>query len=148
MATHTIALPRSLDLSSIEFAQKIQFLPEADEYVIDFQELEWVEPFGMLFVSNAIQEAVEHHPNRSFNFQGARLSYAAHMGFFQALGIDFVIADNVVIVICSVTRIGSKCRAAVIKDVVFDSYIGAAVYPYTLCVNILLERTYIVNVAV
>ena len=92
MTTRTILLPRSLDLSSTGFTQTIQTLPEADEYILDFQQLEWVEPFGMLFVANAIRKAVEHYPNKSFtasNLDSKRLSYAAHMGFFQALGLNF-----------------------------------------------------------
>ena len=59
-----------------------------DEYILDFEALEWVEPFGMLWVSGEIQR----HSNQGTRFLAKNFtvnSYAAHMGFFQALGMNY-----------------------------------------------------------
>ena len=59
MKPHTVELPSRLDFeSSLSFVEQLRKLPEAEEYCFDFKNLRWVEPFGLLFVANAINYSV------------------------------------------------------------------------------------------
>lgn len=99
MATkHTINIPYRLDLpSSINFCNKLQNLPEADEYLFDFSQINWVEPFGMLLVAMEIRRAIAKHKDKKFKLeiysddpnQNKAISYASHMGFFDF----FIVGD-------------------------------------------------------
>ncbi len=91
MKEHTIIIPRTLDLrAALKWASNLFCSPNADRYYIDFKEMEWVEPFSLLFLSSNIRRFKAMKPASEFlakNFQ--RHSYAAHMGFFRTLNIDF-----------------------------------------------------------
>ena len=78
--------------SAIQLAEEIRNLPEDREYVLDFSEMSWVHPFGMLYVARAIRDLQIRYPDcelisENMDRAGAG-SYAAYMGFFQACGID------------------------------------------------------------
>lgn len=93
MKLHTVELPSRLDFeSSLSFVEQLRKLPEAEEYCFDFKNLRWVEPFGLLFVANAINQCVSQHGSckfmaKNYDWEGAH-SYAAHMGFFQYFGLN------------------------------------------------------------
>jgi len=89
MSTITIPVPRDYTLqNSLDFGQSLMTYPEADECIIDFQVPGWVTPFGMLFVSSAIQCFRQAHPTTAFTAINYNNAYARHMGFFQACGFD------------------------------------------------------------
>jgi anti-sigma regulatory factor (Ser/Thr protein kinase) len=84
-------VPDQLDLStSLGFARALRSQPEAKEYIFDFQQLRWLEPFPMLYLSSQLRRFASQHAGCRFgvaNFE--ELGYASHMGFFQAFGLDF-----------------------------------------------------------
>lgn len=91
MKTHTVKVPGSLNLEgSLELARELRELPEADRYILNFRELHWVEPFGMLFAADHVRKLSRKRREARFLARSFRNNtYAAHMGFFQALGVDF-----------------------------------------------------------
>lgn len=85
-----ISLPVSLDLNSA-MGLSIYFrdMAHAEKYIIDFGNVKNVEPFGMLMVSSQLYRLKHRHPDSEFNYQNySNLSYAGHMGFFQAFGLN------------------------------------------------------------
>lgn len=87
-----IAAPTSLTLpEAISFCELIQTLEVEQEYLFDFSRTTGlVEPFGMLMVSSEIRKLIRKHPESKVRCSGFRhMSYAGHMGFFQAFGLDF-----------------------------------------------------------
>lgn len=91
MKTHIITLPRRLHLeNTVQFSSELQNLPEAEEYLIDFQHVGRIEPFALLFLSCEIQRCRSKHADKFFGVINHQTkSYAAHMGFFKAFGCDF-----------------------------------------------------------
>lgn len=91
LESHTITLPRRLTLeSTIQFANELHEVPESKKYVLDFQLVGRIEPYAMLFLSSEIQRWREKFPESTFAVQNHKSkSYAAHMGFFKAFGVDF-----------------------------------------------------------
>ncbi len=91
MKEYTITIPRRRDLrASLSWASSLFSSPRADKYYIDFKDMEWIEPFTLLFLSSNIQRFEAMNSESEFlpkNFQ--QHTYAAHMGFFKALQIDF-----------------------------------------------------------
>jgi hypothetical protein len=89
MPAATIAIPSSLDLpSALAFAQRVSTLPDADEYVVDFDRMRHVEPFGMLLVSSEIRKLARRGCEPRIicdNFK--HHTYAAHMGFFKSFDL-------------------------------------------------------------
>jgi hypothetical protein len=86
-----IHIPKSLNLQdTLIFSNHLLDLPEVDEYVFDFGNLEWVEPFSMLYLSSEIQLIRERFSTKKFTaINHLSQSYAGHMGFFKAFGCDF-----------------------------------------------------------
>lgn len=91
MASVRIPVPRSLDLpSALAFSVALSKLERADEFDFDFAQTGTVEPFPMLVVSSEIRRLVSRFPDTFIvcsNFK--HMTYAGHMGFFQAFGLDF-----------------------------------------------------------
>lgn len=92
MKSKTIKVPDSLTLASaFEFCEELQHLEDADEYIFDFsQTKKSVEPLGMLLVSSELQRFRAPRTTARFtcsNFQ--HMTYAGHMGFFKAFGLEF-----------------------------------------------------------
>lgn len=86
-----LLIPSRLDLKgALDVSAQIAELPEADGYIFDFSKLEFLEPFGMLFFSSQLRRFRQHHLNCRFKAVHYRKqSYAAHMGFFQAFGLNY-----------------------------------------------------------
>jgi len=91
MTKTLIPVPQSLTLSSaLEFSVTLAKIEQADEFVFDFSNSRHVEPFPMLLVSSEIQRLASRFPNTKTscaNFN--HMTYAGHMGFFQAFGLEF-----------------------------------------------------------
>jgi hypothetical protein len=91
MKEHTIAIPRALDLrASLKWASSLFCSPHADRYWLDFKEMGWIEPFPLLFLASNIRRFKAMKSTSEFrakNFQ--EHGYAAHMGFFRSLKLDF-----------------------------------------------------------
>lgn len=88
-----IVIPSRLELEpSIDFANRLKLEPYADEFRFLFN-LHWVEPFGLLFVSQAICDLQKQYPSSRFSAQvnqyGNASPYAAWMGFYKACNIDY-----------------------------------------------------------
>ena len=85
--THKINMPSNLNFAGGNRAvAKLETLPPADRYILDFSDLRWVEPFPMLQVVSAVQRAISDHPGSKFEARGLTHSYARYMGFFRELG--------------------------------------------------------------
>ncbi len=75
--------------SAVEFAQEICNLPPADTYTFDFGAVGRIEPFALLFLSSELQRCRAKYQASIFQVQGhEHCTYAAHMGFFKAFGLD------------------------------------------------------------
>lgn len=86
-----IKMPRWCTLeNTIEFACQLKVLPEAKRYVFNFSNVQWISPFALLFLSSEIRRYVLGHPDANFEVANyEECSYAAHMGFFKSLGMDY-----------------------------------------------------------
>jgi hypothetical protein len=86
----TISMPSSLELqTSLAFSATVAGIEDAEEYVFDFKSTQNTEPFAMLLVSSEIRRLIRNKPHvrvTCANFK--HMNYAAHMGFFQAFGLD------------------------------------------------------------
>lgn len=91
MARTVIHVPKSLDLpSALAFSIYLADVGVSDEFVFDFAQTGTVEPFPMLLVSSEIRRLVARYPDAKTECANFRhMSYAGHMGFFQAFGLDF-----------------------------------------------------------
>lgn len=91
MNEHTIAIPKLWGLDELlKWGSTLFCSPHADRYYIDFKDMGWMEPFPLLFLSSNILRFQKMHQESEFlpkNFQ--QHPYAAHMGFFRSLSIDF-----------------------------------------------------------
>lgn len=91
MPAVTIRVPETLTPFSVyPFCKLLQTIGPSDEIVFDFSKTTTVEPFGMLVVASEIERCVATHPEIRFrckNFE--QMTYAGHMGFFKAYGLDF-----------------------------------------------------------
>lgn len=101
MAFITVSIPAYLDLASaLSCARQLKAQPESVQFIaLDFNS--WatskahelpLKPFGMLIVSQAICQFKARVPQATIvpmNLPNNEIeSYAAHMGFFQACGVD------------------------------------------------------------
>lgn len=90
MTKFFVKVPRRLTLeSTVKFACELSNLPNADEYIFDYSDVGRIEPFALLFLSSELQRLRSSHPEIKFsvaNFE--KCTYAAHMGFFKAFGLD------------------------------------------------------------
>ncbi|MGD9488164.1 MAG: hypothetical protein AB7W47_09085 [Calditrichaceae bacterium] len=83
--------------SSIQFINHIFDNTGHDEYMFDFNNLSWIEPFSLLYVSKHIKEFLDLNKksNIQFNIPNNKihsrdcLSYADHMAFFRSCGFGF-----------------------------------------------------------
>jgi hypothetical protein len=91
VASLKLLAPASLTLSeSIAFCKSLAEIDEHDEYVFDFSRTGTVEPFPMLLVASEINHLNRRHPAARVACSNFRhMTYAAHMGFFRAFGLDF-----------------------------------------------------------
>ncbi len=89
-----INFPTRLDPGhAINFIDNLHKQPESRHYVFDFKNLNWVEPFSLLYISYHIAVYRSSKPEVkfeaiNFHINNAHL-YAAHMGFFKSFGLDF-----------------------------------------------------------
>lgn len=90
MASHTIKIPRTLDLkAALGMTVDLASIDDASAFYVDFDGVGTVEPFAMLVVSSELQRAAARNPGSTFECRNyERMTYAAHMGFFQAFGYD------------------------------------------------------------
>jgi len=84
-------LVHQLDLfGALNISARLNALPESTAYQIDFSGMSWVEPFGMLFFASQLRRFRAAHVAARFKAIGyEHHGYPAHMGFFQAFGLDY-----------------------------------------------------------
>jgi hypothetical protein len=88
-SSYTIAVPKDLILDDIvKFGNALENIPQVNNYVFDFQEPNYITPFGMLYISNSIVRFRERNQGAKFTAKNCTNSYAGHMGFYQACGFD------------------------------------------------------------
>lgn len=91
MAKKSINVPSSLDLqSALDFSVLLSRTEREDEIEFDFSKTKNVEPFPMLLVSSEIRRLVDRFNDSKISCIGFQhMTYAGHMGFFKAFGLDF-----------------------------------------------------------
>jgi hypothetical protein len=89
--TKEIFVPGSLRLLDvIEFARTLDSLPDEGDVVVDFDAMKIVGPFALLLLSSAFDRQKIKKPKlKILPRHYAHASYAAHMGFFRAIGVNF-----------------------------------------------------------
>lgn len=93
MKVVTLKIPSHCDLfPALEFSRTLASHPtDMDFLMLDFSGLAYVKPFGMLVVAQTIQSFRKRAPQVKIApvpHRSEAERYAAHMGFFQACGID------------------------------------------------------------
>jgi hypothetical protein len=87
----TVKIPQNLSLTeAVNFCNRLWQTEQVEEVMFDFSRLGHVEPFTMAFVAAEISRFTELRSDTSFfanNFE--HHTYAAHMGFFKAFGLDY-----------------------------------------------------------
>jgi hypothetical protein len=90
MAETTLTVPATWNVNNIhEFVRKLWNLETYDQIILDFRHTSWCPPYGMLFLARQIRRFRNSRPEtrfRAINFDDG--SYLAHMGFFQAMGLQ------------------------------------------------------------
>lgn len=91
MSKLIIPVPPSRGLkSTLQWVDELYRLPESDHYTFDFGQMNWIEPFPLLFLSANLRKFRRSKQKARFtatNYQTN--SYAAHMGFFEAFNLHF-----------------------------------------------------------
>lgn len=85
------SLPSRLDIDgAVHAAHSLKNLPEVNLYRLDFSNLKFVEPFGMIYFAIQLRQFRQANPQRKFKAEHYKNhGYAAHMGFFKTFGLDF-----------------------------------------------------------
>jgi hypothetical protein len=91
MSLLTISVPYALTLhTAFQFCAELEKCTTHDEYVLDFSKTQTIEPFGMLLISSEIQRCISINKGSKFSCTNYNhMTYAGHMGFFKAFGLDF-----------------------------------------------------------
>lgn len=86
-----VMIPQNLSLTNaLNFCNRLWDLEDSNEYAFDFANLGRVEPFTMAYVANELKRFRETKPESTFMaLNHKNKSYAAHMGFFKAFGLQF-----------------------------------------------------------
>jgi len=85
-----VNIPSNLNvIQSLSFIDSIFSLPHDDEYIFDFRNLRWSEPFGLLAISYELfRFASKHSSSKLLIKNHEENTYEGHMGFFKAFGLD------------------------------------------------------------
>lgn len=88
-----ITLPYRLNLdNALQFCNELWELEDASAYDFNFENLNFTEPFTMIYVANEIKRFSEEKKLLGATFTAYGFdnkSYQAHMGFFKAFGLDY-----------------------------------------------------------
>ena len=88
-----IKFPKDLDLgNSLDFCIQLDGVQDDTLYNYIPTHLGLVEPFGMLLTSAKIKEFYKKHPKSRHMYNQKKIvynEYAAHMGFYKSLGINY-----------------------------------------------------------
>lgn len=86
-----VNMPKKLNTKeALNFIDTLHALPDDSEYLFDFKDLSWSEPFGLLSVSCELSRFIARHSVSKIgavNFESN--AYEANMGFFKAFGINY-----------------------------------------------------------
>ena len=85
-----VNIPSNLNIAqSLYFIDSIFSLPHDDEYIFDFRNLRWSEPFGLLAISYELYRFSSKHSSSKLLIKNYEANtYEGHMGFFKAFGLD------------------------------------------------------------
>lgn len=86
----TIKIPANLYLNeALKFCNKLWRLGNYEKVIFDFNELNRVEPFTMAYISTELQRFCNTRSQCEYFAENYKHhTYAAHMGFFKAFGLD------------------------------------------------------------
>jgi len=89
-----LRIPSSLGLTgALEFAHKLNDITPSEDLELDFSQVTWVQPFGMLYTAQSIKRFIDENSHINVAIAGIDLtvpaiSYAANVGFFRAWGVE------------------------------------------------------------
>lgn len=84
-----IKIPQNLSLiNAINFCNRLWELKEDENYEFDFGSLALIEPFTMAYVANELKRFSLANPGTCSAINFENHSYAAHMGFYRAFGLE------------------------------------------------------------
>lgn len=89
---YTIKINQALSLfNAINLCNHLWTTPARVERVIfDCSDMRHVEPFSIAYISTEIRRFIVSRPDTKVEFENyARATFAAHMGFFKAVGVDY-----------------------------------------------------------
>jgi len=90
MSSVTIRIPSLTIDNAINSSNELFQLPDSEIYVFDFTDMDWVEPFGMLYLSSQISKYRQNKASSKFcAINHDHCKYAGHMGFFTTFGLNF-----------------------------------------------------------
>lgn len=91
MEKYNIIIPSHLLFNqTLIFIDSFKNLRQIRNYVFDFKNLKRIDPFSLLCLSSEIQIFKHNNPESTFSAKNYEHStYEAHMGFFQAFGLNF-----------------------------------------------------------
>jgi hypothetical protein len=86
-----VKIPHNLPLkNALSFCNGLWNLEHSNHYEFDFKSLGLVEPFTMAYVANELKRFRSTKPSSRFTAKNhENQTYAAHMGFFKAFGLNF-----------------------------------------------------------
>jgi len=86
-----ILVPRNLIFEqTIEFISTFTEKREIGKYIFDFRDMKRIDPFSLLLLSSELTTFKQNNPKCEFSARNySHCTYAAHMGFFQAFGLDY-----------------------------------------------------------
>lgn len=74
----------------VNWGRELDYFAMHDQITIDFGEVRFFSPFGMLFFASKIKSFCESNAGTTVQFKNVvQHTYLAHMGFFKCMGIDY-----------------------------------------------------------
>lgn len=83
-----IKVPNLIDVNALEFSGMIQNYQLSEGEIFDFSGVHNCDPFPMLVVAGAIRQLRKHSDVKKCSAQECENSYAEHMRFYRAMGIQ------------------------------------------------------------
>lgn len=82
-------MPKKFDLeSALKFSVDMDKLTIDDEFILDHKNVKRVEPFGLLLIASKIR-SISKKKNVKITGYKNNMSYAAHMGYFDSINIEY-----------------------------------------------------------
>ena len=90
LPTRILKIPQNLSLiNAVAFCNHLHLFFPTERLILDCKVVQHIEPFTIAYVSSVLKKYTEDHPSIVVEFRNYGPSYAAHMGFYKAAGLNF-----------------------------------------------------------